>query len=153
MPHKDPEARRKYAREYHKKNKAKKNAASMKWYRENFDKIQEQNRRRYIKNIDYYKEYRERTKEHRKEYDKMRWRKNKALEYGVDLSILPEVLVCEICGADEGRMAFDHNHETNAFRGILCSHCNVALGMAKDSPELLQKMINYLQERGSYSKL
>jgi hypothetical protein len=46
--------------------------------------------------------------------------------------------------------AIDHNHETGAFRGILCLNCNSLLGMAKDNAEILSKAINYLTERGSY---
>ena len=47
--------------------------------------------------------------------------------------------------------AIDHNHETGAFRGILCLNCNTLLGMAKDSTEVLKKAIDYLNDRGSYT--
>lgn len=125
----------------------------MKWYHDNPEKIKEQRRKAYAKNQDWYIAYREKNKEKHALADKARWRKKKAEEFGLDLASLPEILACEICGQTQGRIAFDHHHGTGNFRGILCSHCNVALGMAKDSPELLQKMIDYLQERGSYSKL
>ena len=38
----------------------------------------------------------------------------------------------------------DHNHQTGKVRGILCHHCNVSLGMAKDSIPRLQGLIDYL---------
>jgi hypothetical protein len=46
--------------------------------------------------------------------------------------------------------AIDHNHETGAFRGILCLKCNSLLGMASESTEVLSAAIEYLNERGSY---
>jgi len=47
--------------------------------------------------------------------------------------------------------AIDHNHDTGAFRGILCLKCNSLLGMAKDSADVLRKAIDYLDTRGSYA--
>lgn len=40
----------------------------------------------------------------------------------------------------------DHNHDTNKFRGVLCSACNLALGHARDNIKILQSMINYLEK-------
>lgn len=39
---------------------------------------------------------------------------------------------------------YDHDHKTNKFRGILCQGCNLSLGLAKDDPEILQGLIEYL---------
>ena len=39
----------------------------------------------------------------------------------------------------------DHCHTTGRVRGILCFSCNVALGHAKDDPEILKSMIEYLK--------
>lgn len=38
----------------------------------------------------------------------------------------------------------DHCHTSNKVRGILCYHCNLLLGMAKDDVEVLSKAIEYL---------
>jgi len=56
--------------------------------------------------------------------------------------------VCAICFEPEtGKMlAVDHCHTTGAIRGLLCSHCNTALGKFRDDPARLQSAINYLQE-------
>ncbi len=57
--------------------------------------------------------------------------------------------VCKICKSDTTaghNWHTDHCHETNKVRGILCYHCNLLLGMAKDSVETLQKAILYLRE-------
>lgn len=45
-----------------------------------------------------------------------------------------------------GYAVIDHDHKTNLIRGVLCGNCNTMLGKAKDSPELLQRAINYLMK-------
>ena len=70
--------------------------------------------------------------------------------------------LCKICGNKnpEGlkRWHIDHDHKCcprkrgccgKCIRGLLCVTCNLALGAAKDSPELLQKMIDYLKEHSN----
>ena len=64
-------------------------------------------------------------------------------------------LKCEICskqtieagrGSHRDRACADHCHETNTPRGIICSGCNKALGFAKDNPDTLRAMIEYLEK-------
>jgi len=62
--------------------------------------------------------------------------------------------LCLICnqqtqgrGAKKNTLAVDHTHETGKIRGLLCSHCNTGLGLFRDNKELLQKAIDYLNER------
>lgn len=38
----------------------------------------------------------------------------------------------------------DHCHTTGKVRGLLCSHCNTALGLVKDNTGILKNMIHYL---------
>lgn len=53
--------------------------------------------------------------------------------------------VCAICGTNpEGRLAVDHNHDTKRVRGLLCRPCNSAIGLLKDSPEILRRAVEYL---------
>ncbi len=40
----------------------------------------------------------------------------------------------------------DHCHDTKKIRGLLYTNCNAGLGQFKDSPEILQRAIKYLQE-------
>jgi len=40
----------------------------------------------------------------------------------------------------------DHCHTTGNVRGLLCSNCNTAIGLLKDSESLLKKAIKYLGE-------
>lgn len=55
---------------------------------------------------------------------------------------------CAICNKEESyegySLAVDHCHETGKIRGLLCSTCNRALGMFKDSPDILQSAVVYL---------
>lgn len=55
--------------------------------------------------------------------------------------------VCRLCGGtntDGRRLAVDHNHETGAIRGLLCGNCNRAIGLLRDSADLLRKAADYL---------
>lgn len=57
---------------------------------------------------------------------------------------------CAICRGDnkyqrEQRFSVDHDHETGKIRGLLCNHCNVMIGWAKESPEVLEAAADYLR--------
>lgn len=45
-------------------------------------------------------------------------------------------------------LCIDHDHRTGVFRGILCRPCNRALGLLKDSPEILERALPYLRGGG-----
>lgn len=49
-------------------------------------------------------------------------------------------------GPDDKHTMIDHCHETNTFRGILCAHCNFALGHAFDDATRLRLMANYIEQ-------
>jgi Autographiviridae endonuclease VII len=61
--------------------------------------------------------------------------------------------VCAVCkrvnpskpGDDPQKLAVDHNHRTDANRGVLCRRCNLVLGMLEDSQELLFRLMEYLR--------
>lgn len=57
----------------------------------------------------------------------------------------PKPEQCEICGAF-GKIVFDHNHKTGKFRGWICYRCNTALGLVRDSKNILDMLIDYLDE-------
>ena len=58
---------------------------------------------------------------------------------------------CHICNCCvKKKYDIDHNHTTKKVRGILCHHCNVGLGMFKDTPQLLKSAILYLEQKGHY---
>lgn len=57
---------------------------------------------------------------------------------------------CKICGTHENMesqsLVVDHCHTTGKVRGLLCSNCNRALGLFKESTTVINNAINYLQE-------
>ena len=68
---------------------------------------------------------------------------------------------CSICNSAETALdnkgctkylAVDHNHDTGAIRGLLCSSCNTGIGLLGDSVKTLKSAIKYLNKRGSYGK-
>lgn len=52
---------------------------------------------------------------------------------------------CDICGDDKHRIVFDHCHQRGVFRGWICNQCNIALGCVRDDPNILRKLIAYLE--------
>lgn len=55
---------------------------------------------------------------------------------------------CAIClvALAEVTLHVDHDHETNAVRGLLCHTCNCGIGFMQDSPEVLERAAQYLRE-------
>lgn len=85
--------------------------------------------------------------------------------YGMTQDEFEELLAsqdyrCAICEEPEravirGKVAdlsVDHCHVTGVVRGLLCHACNVGLGKLQDSPYLLRKGADYLEERGHAGK-
>ncbi len=55
---------------------------------------------------------------------------------------------CAVCRVEFKELRFlhvDHDHELSVVRGLLCLHCNCALGHAKDSIERLEALAEYLR--------
>jgi hypothetical protein len=44
------------------------------------------------------------------------------------------------------KLVVDHCHASGSVRGLLCHNCNRALGLPKDSDEVLQRAISHLRE-------
>jgi len=56
--------------------------------------------------------------------------------------------VCKLCGEMPKKACIDHCHTTKKIRGILCNHCNLAIGHARENIKLLSRMITYVQNNG-----
>ena len=79
-------------------------------------------------------------------------------KYGITAAEYDAILAaqsgcCAICGLPETltrsdrtmKLAVDHDHATNAVRGLLCADCNNGLGRFRDDPELLRRAADYLE--------
>lgn len=65
-----------------------------------------------------------------------------------DLMLEVQKNSCAICckkQEDTSKKLFvDHDHTSGKIRGLLCHHCNILLGNAKDDPQILWAAIRYL---------
>lgn len=89
-------------------------------------------------------------------------KRSKARRYRVDFGISIEDFEkrlalqqnrCLGCGkefTEKGDACLDHNHTSGKIRGILCRNCNLAVGGAKDSIEIIKKVINYIIKYNTY---
>lgn len=86
-------------------------------------------------------------------------RSNFKTRYGLSLSDFETLSalqnnLCHTCNLPETRtdkngntrrLNLDHHHKSGRIRKLLCSNCNTALGLAKESPALLRKLADYLE--------
>jgi len=57
-----------------------------------------------------------------------------------------EICRCKLESSRYTKFAVDHCHKTGKVRGLLCTGCNTALGLFKESQERMESAIRYLQE-------
>lgn len=97
-------------------------------------------RRRYAENREQHLEYRIKR------------------SYGITKAEWYEILEaqgggCAICKGDgkcgpslsDRTFHVDHCHETGRVRGLLCAHCNRAIGLLKDDPDIALAAAEYLE--------
>jgi hypothetical protein len=122
------------------------------WRGLNSDKRVEQKKRHYLK-------YKDKIDQKAKDWynnNKERYKDNAMLrKYGISLETFNHMREsqqyrCAICGQDEEKLlkglVVDHCHDTGQVRKLLCTNCNVAIGMLQDSPRLLIIAAKYLRE-------
>lgn len=142
------------ARARHAENPEKANARSRRWKAANLEKVK---RREMIyrkrswarmtpdqrdKKNEAAREWRARNP-HR--YEAL-WRRREAKKEAERVASAgrPRPDTCEVCARD-GKIVFDHCHKSGRFRGWLCDNCNVVLGRVADDPNILCKLIAYLE--------
>jgi hypothetical protein len=97
----------------------------------------------------------------REKHDPVKFRETRLKNlYGLTVEQYEEMLsrqagVCAICKQPETRAAIggkgvkplsvDHCHGSRKVRGLLCSHCNTALGLLNDDIGLFEACIDYLK--------
>lgn len=161
MPRKDLNLRKLYAKQYYENNKEKllekQKIAKLKKI-ENAteeEKIDLINKRREIGLRSYYKHH-DKNKNNRREKSFIYALKNL---YNITLDEYNKLLenqnyCCAICKNKNAKrwtssrlpLAVDHCHKSREIRGLLCDNCNVMLGHSKDSIDILNNAINYLNE-------
>jgi hypothetical protein len=59
---------------------------------------------------------------------------------------------CPVCGVHQRdlkiTLCVDHNHGTGKVRGLLCSNCNIGLGLIGDTLEKAERLVQYLKMAG-----
>ncbi len=97
------------------------------------------------------KVWKEKNKTHIAEYNSHYKRE---YTYGLSKQAYLELLEaqdnkCAICNTDQSKLSrklvVDHCHASNKVRGLLCSHCNVGIGMLKENEDNLMAAIQYLK--------
>jgi len=112
------------------------------WVQKNRDKVNATSRR-YRKN-------------NKKKWLEIQRNSNLKRDYGITIEQYDEWYIkqggrCAICGKHQSnfkkRFAVDHCHITGEVRGLLCHHCNTALGNFFDSINLVENALKYLKGR------
>src|SRR5271166_3831988 len=102
------------------------------------DKIRAQQRDRYHKNPEHFR-------------DQELWRKYKIRSIDYERMLAEQggkCAVCETCDfvGPGRRLHVDHNHATGKVRGLVCVRCNVLIGMAQEQHERFLAALQYLKK-------
>lgn len=126
-------------KEYREKNKERALIYRKKYYQENKEKCA-------VSSKKYYLAHKKQSAKHT--------RINNLKKYGLTLKQYDEIFEkqdgnCIICGLPEimRRLSVDHDHKTGKIRALLCERCNLLLGRVESNPELVIKMLEYLEIR------
>ena len=128
MPYADPERRKEHARRKYQERKHLWKNPDGTWKRSNTDT--RANSSRY-----YYKNQAVIAEKRRSRIELAREKRTKA---------------CPVC-SQVAVLVYDHCHTTDAFRNYICSGCNLALGHARDNPEILRRLAIYVEQKGTIS--
>jgi hypothetical protein len=129
-------------------NREKQRASHKRWVAKNKDKY------RLITNRckrDWEKKNPDKVRQYRNKYDAKYPNSRRSYVYTQEDVYTPLLSAqdgkCAICGClpNGKRLSIDHDHNDGKIRGLLCSNCNLALGLFKDSVTNLSKAISYLE--------
>jgi hypothetical protein len=136
MGYKDPEDKKEYNRKYNKKRRKHLTKEHRKWCQENKTHYNE-----------YMQDYRRINEIHSRDIDR---KSHLRIKYNFSEEQYNQLLIkqenkCAICKREFIKTAYiDHNHTTGKVRGLLCNHCNLMLGHAKESSVILAEASLYL---------
>lgn len=138
-------------------------ASHRKWVKNNIEKY-----RAYHKKYNALESTKKRRKllyakniKHKRKIDNENYAKTKARHrelhiskrYGISVETYRKMFeshnsLCAVCGKPETIknkvLSVDHNHTTGQIRGLLCGHCNRAIGYLREDLSLLPKIEKYL---------
>jgi len=141
---------------YRQNNKEQIKIDKKEYYDKNINSIRRKAKKNYLK---HRIKYSEQSKEFYKNHPEITKNQKLMRDFGITLEQYNTLAkeqnnVCRLCGKTESQidsrkntqrsLSVDHNHVTGKIRGLLCSTCNVGLGMFKDDTNLLHSAINYL---------
>lgn len=112
---------------------------------------QVENRKRYKKSVQGKLAEKRYVSKH-KDLIKLKTDRHRYKQYGITSDEVKQMYedqkgLCLICSRSiEKKFHIDHDHETKKVRGLLCSACNMALGLFKDNPITLDNAIKYLNK-------
>ena len=129
--------------------------SSARWRLVNRERLYAERRVRDAANIVHIRKYK---REYAKVYNRKNPWKRRSWDYHTTIEHLANLWelqnhCCAICfrplveatdASRERAVHVDHDHTTGTVRGLLCYTCNAAIGMMKDSPELLENTKQYL---------
>jgi len=144
-----------YHKENNKKNKVKKSLQNKVWYEEHKEE-------KLIYSNEYKKKNKDQCSINRKRYYYANFQKEKEYNrkyqliknYGMSISDYNLMFEeqsgkCYICQKHQSEckkpLAVDHNHKTGKIRKLLCMSCNAAIGMVRESTDILKNMVIYLE--------
>ena len=149
-------AKKEYARQWRQANREKMRAYRAAYRQKNAELLAVKREEWVAANPERVKELKARWYRENKEKSAESARRSSMMRlYGITPEERDQLLVsqgnkCAVCGSDEpcGKgWHVDHCHSSGKVRGVLCNHCNLMLGYARDNSATLQAAIQYL-ERG-----
>ncbi len=118
-----------YFKDYHKKNKDRRNQEAKEYYEKNKPKVSSRGRKHLLKKYNITEE---------------QWTAIFISQNGLCAGCLkPET---RIVNGTLARLCIDHCHKTGIVRGLLCWHCNLALGYLKDNAQTLRNLAQYIEK-------
>lgn len=153
-----------YSREYYLKNKERIKERNALRYQSKREHILAQSNSYYHQNKEKRQDWKEKNKEKLAVYFQNHYRQNSDVkkrrnrvkrfkEYQITEDQYNRMFDlqegrCKGCNTHQDdlskRLCVDHCHETGKIRGLLCTNCNLAIGLVADSPEVLLSLIDYL---------
>ena len=114
--------------------------------RRSSQKIKGQDPQRWKDRSKHYKETYQ--KKHPQRVKKSQKRQDVRRRFGISIEEFEKLMnesVCAICGT-AGNLVLDHEHVSSKIRDVLCSTCNIGLGMFKENPQWLREAAKYLEK-------